>query len=160
MNGQYRLNQGGFTMIEILVALVVLSIGLLGVAGLQITGLQGGNSSYLRSQANLYAQDIIERMRANRNAAVAQDYDITMTAGIPTATGTIAEQDINDWLRNISGRNPDGSTDATRTRGSLPGGDGSVDYDAGTQNVTVTVQWTDTYGGVASTQQIQMVTRL
>ncbi len=153
-------SEAGFTMIEILVALVILSIALLGLAGLQITSLQGGNNAYLRSQATLYTQDVIERMRANRIAAIAENYDITLAAGIPAATGTVAEADINDWLRNISGTNPDGSVDATRTRGSLPGGDGSVDYSALTQMVTVTVRWTDNYGGVSTTPQIQIVTRL
>ena len=153
-------SEAGFTMIEILVALVILTIALLGLAGLQITSLQGGNNAYLRSQATLYTQDVIERMRANRIEAIAENYDITLAAGIPAATATVAEADINDWLRNISGMNPDGSVDATRTRGSLPGGDGSVDYDAGTQMVTVTVRWTDNYGGVSTTPQIQIVTRL
>ena len=153
-------SEAGFTMIEILVALVILSIALLGLAGLQITSLQGGNNAYLRSQATLYTQDVIERMRANRTAAIAENYDITLAAGIPAATGTVAEADINDWLRNISGTNQDGTVDATRTRGSLPEGDGSVDYNAGTQMVTVTVKWTDNYGGVLSYPQIQIVTRL
>lgn len=57
--------QQGFTLVEVLVAIVVLSIGLLGLAGLQATGLRNNHSAYLRTQATLQAYDIIDRMRAN-----------------------------------------------------------------------------------------------
>ncbi len=56
--------QQGFTLIEVLVAVVVLSIGLLGLAGLQTTGLRNNQSAYYASQAAIYANDIFERMRA------------------------------------------------------------------------------------------------
>lgn len=55
----------GLTMIEILVTLIVLSIGLLGMAALQLTGIRSANSSVYRTQATLLADDIAERMRAN-----------------------------------------------------------------------------------------------
>jgi len=54
----------GFTLIEILVALVILSIGLLGVAGLQLRSLQTSHSSFERSIATLQARDLVERMWA------------------------------------------------------------------------------------------------
>ena len=57
----------GFTLVEVLVALVVLSIGLLGVAALQLTSLRSNHSSAMRSQATFLAYDIIDRMRANRD---------------------------------------------------------------------------------------------
>jgi type IV pilus assembly protein PilV len=55
----------GVSMIEVLVTLVILSIGLLGMAGLQLSSIRGTNSSNYRTQASLLANDIIERMRAN-----------------------------------------------------------------------------------------------
>lgn len=58
----------GLTMIEILVTLIVLSIGLLGMAALQLTGIRSANSSTSRTQATLLANDIAERMRANPTA--------------------------------------------------------------------------------------------
>jgi len=64
----------GFTLIEILVALLVLSLGLIGLAMLQATGLRYNNESYMRSQATILAYDIIDRMRANKSAADAADY--------------------------------------------------------------------------------------
>lgn len=55
----------GFTLIEVMVALLILSIGLLGLAMLQATNLQFNTDAYTRTQATLFAYDIIDRMRAN-----------------------------------------------------------------------------------------------
>ena len=57
----------GFSLIEVLVALFVLSIGLLGLAALQTTGLRFSHQSYERTQATLQAYDIIDRMRTNKS---------------------------------------------------------------------------------------------
>lgn len=59
----------GFSLIEVLVALLVLSIGLLGLAALQTTGLAFNHQSYERTQAVIQAYDIIDRMRANRSGS-------------------------------------------------------------------------------------------
>ncbi len=61
----------GFTLLEILVAVLVLSIGLLGIAGLQVTGLRFNHSAYARTQATLLAYELADRMRANRPNDVA-----------------------------------------------------------------------------------------
>jgi len=55
----------GFTLIEVLIAVVILSIGLLGMAGIQLQGLRGTTSSNLRSDATILANDIAERIHAN-----------------------------------------------------------------------------------------------
>ena len=60
-----RKTSNGFTLIEILIALVILSIGLLGMAGIQLKGLRGTTNSTLRSQATMFANDIAERIHAN-----------------------------------------------------------------------------------------------
>ena len=59
----------GFTLVEALIALLVLSIGLLGVAALQLIALQNNNNAMFRSQATYLAYDIADRMRANRDQA-------------------------------------------------------------------------------------------
>ncbi len=64
-NVLHRRTASGFTLIEVLVTIVVVSIGLLGLAGLQISGLRANVSSEARSKATLLANNIIERMRAN-----------------------------------------------------------------------------------------------
>lgn len=70
----------GFSLIEVLVALLVLSIGLLGLAALQTTGLKFNHQSYERTQAVMQAYDIIDRMRANKSGAV--------SGGSPTINAT------------------------------------------------------------------------
>ncbi|MGI2028825.1 type IV pilus modification protein PilV [Endozoicomonas acroporae] len=55
----------GFTLIETLVALLILSIGLLGMAGLQIVSLQSSNGALSRSQATMLSYDLVERIRRN-----------------------------------------------------------------------------------------------
>lgn len=125
----------GFSLVEIMVALLILSIGLLGVAGLQTAGLRENQNAYLRSQAVLDANMIVDCMRANRAAKTS--YAIAIGAA-PT-TGTVAGDDLADWKALLA---------------TLPGpGDGSVSV-AGTI-VTVVVQWSD--NGI---QTIQVQTRL
>src|SRR4030095_5211790 len=78
----------GTTLIETLVALLVLSIGLLGIAGMQMTSLQNNRGAHLRSQAQVLSYDIADRMRANRIAALAGGYVIAFGA---TASGTTVQ---------------------------------------------------------------------
>ena len=61
--------QCGFSLLEVLVAVVILSIGLLGMAGIQLKGLSSNNSANLRTQATLLASDLAERMHANPGGA-------------------------------------------------------------------------------------------
>lgn len=126
----------GFTLLEILVAILVLSIGLLGLAGLQATGLQSNHSGYLRSQATIFAYEMADRLRANRSTAVDGNYDIALTDSAPSGT-TIQDIDRSDWL--------------SRLATALPSGDGAVDC-ATTASAngettclcTITIQWNDT----------------
>ncbi|MFK8067524.1 MAG: type IV pilus modification protein PilV [Gammaproteobacteria bacterium] len=67
-------SQRGITLLESLVALLVLSIGLLGTAHLMATGIKYSNSSFARTQATLIAENIAERMRANPNAITGMNY--------------------------------------------------------------------------------------
>lgn len=119
--------QRGFTLLEVLIALVVLSIGLLSLAGLQATGLRNNHSAYLRSQATLLAYDAIDRIRANRSAAAS--YVIGLGA-IPTSASTQAYTDLLEWTNAVGAR--------------LPSGQGSISL-AGNV-VTVLVQWDNSHG--------------
>ena len=71
--------QQGFSLIEILITLVVLSVGLLGVAALHAESLRSSRSAYLRTKAVSLASDMADRMRSNRPAALAGNY--VSTAG-------------------------------------------------------------------------------
>jgi type IV pilus assembly protein PilV len=70
---QYK-RMSGLSLIEILVTVVVLSIGLLGIAGMQAFGMRYSHDSYARSQANILANELIERMHANPNGVANGDY--------------------------------------------------------------------------------------
>jgi type IV pilus assembly protein PilV len=81
----------GFTMIEILVTLVILMIGLLGIAGLMAQGQRSTFEAYQRQQALMLANDMAERIKANRAGAdsteVASTYDVAVPVGTPAGTG-------------------------------------------------------------------------
>lgn len=99
---------GGFSLVEVLVALAVLSIGLLGLAALQTTGLKFNHQSYERTQAVIQAYDIIDRMRANKSgggATINTAYENVALGTAPAAsectsscTGDqLAQYDIRKW---------------------------------------------------------------
>ncbi len=138
-----RRRTGGFTLLEVLIAVVILSIGLLGLAGLQATGLKNNHSAYLRTQATTYAYDIIDRMRANRQTALAGNYNIALGAAAPTGT-SVAEADLANWRSLITAN--------------LPAADSSANVNAG--RVTVVVQWDDSRAGGSATQSITVESEL
>ena len=105
----------GFTLIEVLIAMVVLAIGLLGLAGLQVTSLKNNQSAYNRSQATQLAYDLADRMRAN--VAGAATYTSGTAAAIANCKNTTgcspAEMAVNDlfeWNSAISAALPNGGT--------------------------------------------------
>ena len=112
---QTRKPQRGFTLIEILVALVILSVGLLGVASLQVQCLRNNQSAYLRSQATLLAYDMADRMRTNSASAIAGSYNDFDTKGtVPsdpdctssnTGCSAAAQSDTDkfEWARRVNG---------------------------------------------------------
>ncbi len=76
-------SQAGFSLIDVLVSLVVLSTGLLSMANLQVSALRGNQGAYLASVAAQQAQDMAERMKANPAGVAADEYD-AIDADIPT----------------------------------------------------------------------------
>jgi type IV pilus assembly protein PilV len=124
----------GFTLIEALVALVILSIGLLGVAGMQIAGLRNNLSAASRTQASYLADDIIDRMRANNTAARGGLYEVP-TMGATIAGTTTNALDVQAWVLELQ---------------TLPSGQGTIRVDPATNIATVVVQWIDSRGGDSS----------
>jgi len=76
----------GFSLLEVLISLVIMSVGLLGVAGLISTTLKGNDSAYMRTQATAQAYNIIDRMRANMDGVNNLDYVLPMPAAPSAAT--------------------------------------------------------------------------
>jgi len=80
----------GFTLLEVLIAVLIFTLGLLGVAGLMVLSIRTNHSAYLRTQASFLAQSMVDRMRSN--VGWANDYNGTYdidTAGAGTCTGGI-----------------------------------------------------------------------
>ena len=114
-----RARDRGMTLIECLIALVVLSIGLIGVARLMLEGLRNGHGALLRTQAVNLVTDMAERIRANPSARGA--YQCAGYVGGPSshhcaptdsAAGTncsaaeLAEDDLARWLAAASASLP------------------------------------------------------
>lgn len=119
-------------MVEVLVTVLILAIGLLGLAGLQSTALRSNHSAYMRSQATVLAYDIADRMRANRTAALNNAYNVGVGG---TLTGSsMAAIDVSAWKNNLGAL--------------LPDGDGSIAR--ANNRFTITVQWDDSRGEEAA----------
>lgn len=130
----------GFTLIEVLIAVLVLAIGLLALAGVQTISLRSNHVADLRSQATQLAYDLIDRIRANRAGFQAGYYDN------PTATdnncvwnGTtpsfcttqqMAQHDLWEWNATVARELPQGvgvvCQDSTPDDGGDADGNGSV----------------------------------
>lgn len=140
MNNRNR----GFTLIEVLVALLILSVGLLGIAGMQTLSLQMNVSARQSSQATFLAYDIIDRMRANKSAALNGDYDYDSEgcSKVPGA-GSVADKDLTAWLNSLCGMTSDGNTAPALLPQNADEGTGAkVDVD-NNGLATVTVSWYD-----------------
>lgn len=130
----------GFTLLEVMIAVFVLSIGLLGLAHLQVVTLKTTQSADLKTQASILAVDMLNRMKANQNAAYAGNYGIDIDAATPTAQDTTANTDLFQWRTTVSQQ--------------LPAGTGSVAcpaYNPLNEFVcTITITWTDIQTGTAA----------
>lgn len=132
--------QNGVSMIEILVSIVIISFGLLGVAGLLTTGLKSTQGSQVRTQASFMAYDMADRMRTNRQVALNGEYSTASTA-----TNATAISDKTDWQAAV---------------GTLPSGVGTVAM-SNTSFFTITIQWDDSkVTGGSATQQFIFVGEL
>jgi type IV pilus assembly protein PilV len=117
MRHPFRTRIAGFSLIEVLIALVILSVGLLGIAAMVSVSLKSKDSSYYRTEALTLASSILDRMRANSAIATANGYDTTYSATIGTApsnnctggtcsTADIATMDLSQWKTEISNALP------------------------------------------------------
>lgn len=133
----------GFSLIEVMVAMLVLGIGILGMVGLQLNAMKLNQGAGVRSQATFLAYDIADRMRANTSAALAGSYDISLTSQAPTGS-TIAARDLRDWKTALASQLPSGTGAISRSNNVL----------------RVIVQWDEGRVGGAATQQFAFETRL
>lgn len=138
-----RKNSSGFTLIEVLIAMVVVAFALLGFAGLQASALKNNNSSYYRGQAVQLTSNIIEAMRANSVGVAAGVYISELPNGTQTACTTLApctsavlaSNDIYDWQLSV------GSV--------IPMGLGTITQAGSAYNISI--RWDDNHDGVLNT---------
>jgi type IV pilus assembly protein PilV len=171
-NGVSRIQ--GFTLVEVLVSLVILSIGLLGIAKLMILSSHSNDSAYMRSQATDLAYEMLDDMRAN--SAQAGNLAYNTAAGTPATNpgftciatapcANLALFDVYQWKLRLN------ATSGLLPAGALPNGQGSVAtvVAGGQTTVTIIVSWDDSVaeaslnrgaGVGANTQSITLETIL
>lgn len=134
-------HQRGISLIEVLVSVVVLSIGLLGVAAMQSIALRGGQSSLESSQAVIQTNSILESIRTNAaNATAYNNASWICTAG---TGGTLAQNDLRDWIGSL--KTTMGVDGDTTTCGRITGCPGAC---------VIGVRWNDSRAGGAAQRTI------
>jgi type IV pilus assembly protein PilV len=140
-----RRAQRGITLVEVLVALVVMAIGLLGISSLYLESLRANRTSLLRAQAIELVNDMADRIRANRRGEAAY-VKVVGAATIACAAVTtsykpedIAKDDLACWVAAAEARLPRDSTNnpAKTSVRFVPAGAGTLD------RYTVRVEWTE-----------------
>jgi len=134
--------QSGFTLIEVLVTLVIIAVGLLGLANVQLIGLKNNQSAYQRSQATIAIYDMVERIRSNASeidnyvATAIEVKAATKVATCTTATGCstaeMAATDLAEWNELL-----------TQSFGMA---EGAIMPDGSIYNITIT--WDENHDGV------------
>lgn len=144
-NGQPKRQIAGFSLIEVLVSLVILSIGLLGSSQLLFAAMKSNDSVAMRSQATVIAGGMLDSIRANPAAALAGSYSASSVAayagasacanGSSCSASDMAAKDLQSWKSVLT----------AATQSGLPGADAQITTTAAGvyTTVTVSVSWDD-----------------
>jgi type IV pilus assembly protein PilV len=151
----------GFTLIEILVALLVLTLGLLGLAGMQMMAQRSEVESYQRAQAMVIMSDIVDRLNTNRKAASCYAITTSTSAGTPfIGAAGAGKYDVSGFSCPALATNPTAVTRAAADMemiedmllgvtevsggasvGAMIGARACIGFDATSQSYTVAVAW-------------------
>lgn len=142
-----RRTQRGVSLLEVLISVLILGIGLLGIAAMQALALRGGQGSLESSQAVMQTTSIVEAMRANRVNAASYVMNMTCTAG---SGGSLAQNDLAAWINAL--KTTMGTADDTTTCGRIEA--------LGNSRYRVTVQWDDQRAGGSNTRQVATEVRI
>jgi len=123
----------GVTLIEVMVAVFITAIGLLGAAALQLNALKYTDSARTTSQATFIAYDILDRIRANADSSNLASYTMTDISSAPSSAGNILQQDKMDFAENVS---------------NLSEGAGTITINGA--SVTVTITWSESRANKAA----------
>jgi type IV pilus assembly protein PilV len=146
VDSSLKSGQQGFSLVEILVTVVIIAVGLLGTAALNLVSLRNNTTALIRTQASALAGDITDRMRANHPIAVAQGYNAT------TPADPQALLDVTEWRALLAQ--------------ALPNGTGTITVAApagGTTIATIVISWSERDAGTAgavATQTFTTVTEI
>lgn len=99
----------GFSLLEVMISVLVLSVGLLGLAKLQGAALKTNQSATLRGQVTMLASDMFDNMRANQVEAEAGSYIITQVENPPATPTVVSGEDLVNWFNNMTATLPPGS---------------------------------------------------
>ncbi len=123
----------GFSLVEVLIALIIMSVGMLGIAGLYVQSMQAGRTSLFRHHAVTLAGDVADRIRANPRAGAAYtgggNDNSCIAQNLDCDEAAMADNDIFVWKAQAAG--------------SLPTGDVQIIYDDSTvpPSYQITVTW-------------------
>lgn len=121
--------QQGATLIEIAITVLILSTSLLAMATLQARSLQFNKGSSIRSQANILAYDMLDRIRINRGTASGNIGGYTADYGVTPTGNTLAVNDVAAWRANLLS--------------TLPSGKGKISCSVTTRVCTITIEWSE-----------------
>jgi type IV pilus assembly protein PilV len=128
--------RNGFSLVEVLIALIIMSVGMLGIAGLYVHSMQAGRTSLFRHNAVTIAGDVADRIRANPRAGVAYAAAVgadnnCINGGIDCTPAEMAAQDILLWTQQAADTLPTGSVSVVFNNAVTP------------PTYEITVDWTE-----------------
>lgn len=139
----------GVSLLEVLIAIVVLAFGLLGIASMQMLALRNSQVALERSQATVQTYAILDAMRANLAVARIGGYNLSdMTCEIPEQAGTLASNDLHAWVGKLKqdlGDTACAHIDCPRK---------------GTAECLIAVEWDDSRGKNEEPTRVETRTRL
>jgi type IV pilus assembly protein PilV len=141
-----RRQSAGGSLIEVLVSVLVLSIGLLGASALQVTGLRNNQSNYEHAQMTVLTQSMLDAMRNNLAGVAGGEYEIAAWTCAAPAGATLAAEDMAQWIDSVQAQ-------------IHPGACGRITCAA--RDCTVGIRWDDSRAtGGSDTQAFEIRSRL
>lgn len=136
----------GFSLVEVLIALIIMSVGMLGIAGLYVHSMQAGRTSLFRHHAVTLAGDVADRIRANPRGGVAYvgggANNNCVAGGVNCSAADMAANDVALWLQQAAATLPEGTVVVAYDGGAVP------------STYEVTVRWSEAGYEVAPTYVI------
>ncbi len=153
----------GFTLLEVMIAVLVFSIGLLGVAGMVLASMRGTHTAQIHTQAIVLAQWMGDAMRANPVGVMAGNYNATATAGASNCSGgctpaQTATRDLEAWGTLLAQSLPAGQG-AIRCNLNSPTDGGRLVFPAGLCTLSMTWSESDETRDTVATNSVAVVAR-